>query len=156
MGKGTTFDVYLPDHFEKAEETTAIERKPFSEEFRGNGERILLVEDEEVLREFGATVLEENGYLVLTAESVEEALTIFEREGGDFDLIFSDVVLADQDGIKLVNKLTSLKPGLKVLMSSGYTDEKSKWSVIQERGYPFLQKPYMIADLLKTVSSIIR
>ncbi|MFQ5329393.1 MAG: response regulator [Thermodesulfobacteriota bacterium] len=153
-GKGSTFEVYLPASCEKAEET--VEKESSLEEFQGNSERILLVEDEAVVRDFGATVLEESGYCVVTAESVEEAQTIFERERGDFDLIFSDVVLADKNGLTLINELISLKPDIKVLMSSGYTDEKSKWPVIEERGYPFLQKPYALADLLKTVSNIFR
>ncbi|MFQ5330458.1 MAG: ATP-binding protein, partial [Thermodesulfobacteriota bacterium] len=154
VGRGTTFTVYLPAHLETVE--TVDEEAVSLEEYCGNGERILLVEDEAVVCEYGATALEENGYRVVVAGSAEEALASFIKERDNIDLLFTDVVLADYDGVQLVNELTSLRPDLKVLLSSGYTDEKSKWSVIEERGYSFLQKPYSIAALLKTVSDTLR
>lgn len=153
-GEGTTFDIYLPACQESVAEVE--EESESLEECRGSGERILLVEDEEGGREYGVTILEANGYRVTEADSAEEAISIFEREKGAFDLIFSDVVLPGQDGVVLVNELLAIKADLKVLMCSGYTDDKSQWSVMQERGYPFLHKPYTIADLLKTVSAIVR
>ena len=100
-------------------------------------------------------MLRENGYIVFAAASAEEALDLFEREKGKFHLIFSDVILPDQAGLQLVDRLLSRSPELRVLLSSGYTDEKSQWSVIRERGFRVVQKPYTIVDLLRAVREAI-
>jgi len=153
VGEGSTFKVYLPAHPETIEE--AAGEMPDMEENRGNGERILLVEDEEGVREFASRVLEESGYVVFKAKSVAEALAIFEREEMDFKLVFSDVILPDKNGTVLVEELIALKADIKVVMTSGYAGEKSKWSVIEERGFHFLQKPYTTEELLNTIKAVL-
>ena len=154
MGEGSTFKVYLPAYTETIEEVAGDALS--AEESRGKGERILLVEDEEGVREFSSKVLEEHGYVPFTAGSAGEARAIFEREGGRFNLIFSDVILPDRSGTVLVDELITLQPDLKVVMTSGYASEKSKWSVIEAKGYPFLQKPYTTNGLLKTITNALK
>ena len=66
-------------------------------------------------------------------------------------MVVSDVVLPDTNGIDLVDQLLLKRPGLRVLLSSGYTDHKSRWKKIKDRGFRFLQKPYDLTDLLKAV-----
>ena len=83
--------------------------------------------------------------------ALQEATEVFEREGGNIHLIFSDVVLTDGTGIQLVEKLLSINPNIHVLLSSGYTDQKSQWQDIQDRKYSFIQKPYKISDMLKAI-----
>jgi signal transduction histidine kinase/CheY-like chemotaxis protein len=152
-GQGSTLKIYLPASSLKVEEET--EETISLEELQGNGERILLVEDEEEVREFTTMVLGENGYVVCEAASAEEALDIFDKEAGNFDLIFSDVVLPGKSGIQLVDQLISHKPEIRILLSSGYTDHKSQWPVIRERGFRFLQKPYGLTDLLRAIREAI-
>ena len=65
--------------------------------------------------------------------------------------VFSDMVLQDRDGIQLIEDLKSLNTEFKVLITSGYLDVESQWPAIREKGYRFLQKPYEIPDLLKSV-----
>ena len=146
--------VYLPASFtsegKEAEEEVSIE------ELQGHGERVLLVEDEQMLREFAARALPENGYVVFAAEKAEEALELFERERNEFHIVFSDVVLSDINGVELVERLLVKKPELKVLLSSGYMDDKSQRSVIRERGFNFLQKPYTLAELLKSMKEALQ
>lgn len=77
------------------------------------------------------------------------------REKENFHLIFSDVVLKDKSGLQLVEDIFSKKPGLKVLLTSGYTDQKSQWAIIKEKGYRFIQKPYALIDLLRTLREIL-
>ncbi len=152
-GQGSTFKVYLPAFPAKLEEKT---KKTISlQEFQGNGEWILLVEDEEKVRELTKRALCENGYVVFEAANAREAMDIFEREGGKFHLVFSDVVLPDKTGLQLVHQLLSRKPELHVLLSSGYTDDKSQWSTISKRGFRFLQKPYTLPDLLQAIKEAI-
>ncbi|MDY7041354.1 MAG: ATP-binding protein, partial [Chloroflexota bacterium] len=156
-GLGSTFKVYLPA-FSVAPKEGEITETPFSEvseELQGNGERILLVEDDEGISKYARRVLGENGYIVLAAADTKEALHIFEREKGQFDLVFSDVVLPDKSGVQLIELLLSRQPDLPVLLSSGYTDQKSQWTSIRERGIRFIQKPYSLYELLRAIRNAI-
>jgi len=153
LGEGSTFAVYLPVFSIELEDET---KETISlKDLQGNGERILLVEDEELIRKLATTGLSESGYIVFEAVNAEEALNIFERENGNFHLVFSDVVLPDESGLQLVDQLLSLEPKLKVLFSSGYTDEKSQWHLIREKGFRFLEKPYALSDLLRAIREAI-
>jgi len=152
-GHGSTFRVYLPALPLEAESQTQEVVSP--EELRGSGEGILLVEDEEGVRSFAARVLRENGYLVFEARSAREALDIFDREKESIQLLLSDVVLPNGRGIQLVDELLSRKGDLRVLLSSGYTDDRSQWPIIRRRGFRFVQKPYALADLLQATKEAL-
>jgi len=153
IDKGTTFYVYLP--VTTAQATELKEKEAPVAEITGHGERILVVEDEVAVREFATRALNDSGYKVLVAADAEEALAVFEKEKGKVDIVFSDVVLPSKSGLQLADELLAQHPDLRVLLSSGYTDQKSQWSVIQERGYGFVQKPYAIRDLLRTIRETI-
>ena len=153
-GQGATFKVYLPASW--AEEEAKVEEKDLLEGWQGSGERILLVEDEEAVRNAARRMLGENGYTVFGASSVAEAMDIFEKEQGAFDLLFSDVVMPGESGLQLAETLVSRKPGLRVLLSSGHADEKSRQAVIKEKGFSFLSKPYGTAQLLQAVKKTIK
>ena len=153
-GRGSTFKVYLPAFSVRLEEET--EEMISLQEFQGSGERILLVEDEEGVRKLANKALSKNGYVVFEAANAKEAMDIFEREEGKFHLVFSDVVLPDKTGLQLVHQLLSRKPELQILLSSGYTDDKSQWSAITKRGFRFLQKPYPLPDLLRAIKEAIK
>jgi PAS domain S-box-containing protein len=148
-GKGSIFRVYLAAFSAKLQKRT--EESISLSDLRGGGERILMVEDEEGVREFAAKALRECGYVIFEAAGAKEALQIFDREAGNFRLLFSDVVLSDQSGLELAEKFLSRKPELQVLLSSGYTDHKSQWPIISEKGFHYLEKPYFLRDLLRAV-----
>ncbi len=151
-GKGSTFRIYIPAHTASPEDQNKLSKEATSmEELKGNGERILLVEDEEPIRIVTQKLLSSNGYVVFSAESAEKALSIFKRKKGDFHLVLSDVVLPKKSGVELAGQLLALKPKLNILLSSGYADEKSQWSIIREKGYPFIQKPYTSKKLLHSI-----
>lgn len=148
-GQGTEFKIYFP-----AVEKQAKLAAPVSirlDQLNGHGERILIVEDEEAVRDFTIRALEKYGYSVHAVDSVREALHAFRQEKGHFDLVFTDVVLPDDTGISMIENFLKLKPDLKVLLTSGYTDTKSQWKAIQKWKFPFLQKPFTLVDLLQTV-----
>jgi len=153
--QGTAFKVYLPAIESTSVPETEAQCVPEDQGAEGTGQRILLVEDEEAVRELASRALKENGYKVFEAGAYEEAVELFEQEGGNFDLIFSDVVLPDKSGIRLIDDLLSIRPDIRVLVCSGYTDQKSQWPVIQEKGFRFLQKPYSLVDLLGTVDELV-
>ena len=148
-GQGSTFKVYLPAVHAKPETKTeeTIEKK----ELQGGGERILLVEDDERVRQFLTEALSENGHVVFEAASGTEALDIFDREKGKFHLVFSDVVLPDMKGSQLVDEFLCRKPELRILLSSGYTDDKLQSPVMRQRRFQLLHKPYDLTELLQAV-----
>lgn len=147
-GRGTTFRIFFP----------ATERLPETDEpqpgatadVEGLGERILLVEDEALIRDLAAKVLRSRGYEVVEAGTAEEALEHIDGDG-DFDLIFSDVVLPGMSGIQLAEAAAERCPDSRILLCSGYADRRLQWPTICSRGLPFLDKPYSVADLLASV-----
>ena len=151
---GTDFEIYLPAFFEKKEED-GLEWHIPSQGLHGKGERILLIEDEYHVRKIAKTCLEQNNYQVEEVATATEALELFEERHTDFNLIFSDVVLPDKNGIELVQELLARNPEMNVLLSSGYTDHKSQWPIIKEKGFPFIQKPYKLDSLLLAVKKAL-
>jgi PAS domain S-box-containing protein len=154
LGQGSVFRVYLPASFTSGVKET--EQEISIEELQGHGERVLLVEDQKMLHDFAARILPKNGYIIFAAEKAEEALDLFEKEKGQFHIVLTDVVLPDMNGVKLADRLLIKKPEIKVLLTSGYMDDKSQWSVIQERGLNFLKKPYTLTELLKSIKEALK
>jgi len=152
-GKGSIFKIYFPACFEKA--VSELKAPVASQILHGKGEKVLFVEDDKTIREFMETRLIEKGYNVFTAEDGKNALNIFKRENYNIDLLFIDVVLPDKCGIEIVDKLISYKKKLKILVTSGYLDNKSKWTSIKERNLHFIQKPYTLNDLLHAIRESI-
>ena len=81
---------------------------------------------------------------------------MFMKKQGRFDLVFSDVVLSGKSGVQLAEEIGSLSPSTSVLLTSGYTDERSQLAEIRRRNIPFLQKPYALGDLLLAVGEALR
>jgi len=153
-GEGTEFKLFFPVADEESE-SEEIEHVAMGE-LHGGGERILLVEDEDKVREFTTRAIKKCGYQVFPTRSVKEALEVFEHEKGRFDLVFCDVVLADQTGIELAEELIKRKEDIKILLCSGYMDHKSQWPLIRKKGYPFIQKPYALHELLEAIRNTVQ
>ena len=151
-GEGTIFRIYLPAIPPMEEEEPA---QFVVDGLEGNGERIMIVEDDELVSEFISKVLRANGYAVFEARDAGEAMKKFEAESRDFDLIFIDMVLSDQTGLKLGDWFISRMPGIKVLFSSGYTDRRSRWLAVKKKGYRFIQKPFSRVVLLRYIRMTI-
>lgn len=150
-GKGACFEIYFPVVTDRT--SISIPEKQVSGDVRGKGEKILLVEDEESVCHSTTLALEKVGYDVTMAHNAEEALKIF-RKTKNFDLVFCDVVLPDRSSVELVEELISKNSKLKVLFSSGYTDQKSQWLKILGQGYRYIQKPYALQDLLRVLREV--
>ncbi len=151
--QGSTFRICLPVFVGELESGAPESALP--PESQGMGERVLVVEDNEGVRAAVSEMLESGGYVVFVAANAREALDLFEKEEGEFHLIFSDVVLPDEDGVRLVDQLLTRKPGVSVLMSSGYMDERAQWPLIRARGFHFLQKPFGYDELMPVVREIL-
>ena len=148
---GTTFKIYLPA-VENAisAKTSANDRKP-----RRGSETILLAEDEDAVRSVMASGLRMLGYTVLAASRGEEAIRICQQHAGPIHLLVTDVVMPEMSGRKLVECLTAMMPGLRVLYLSGFTDDAVVRHGILIGETPFLQKPFTTRDLAIKVQELL-
>ena len=152
-GRGTTFKVYLP--FVDAE-ADALKPTTPDAPAAGGQETVLLVEDEPAVREMAALVLGELGYRVVAASNGVEALDVVaQRTGDDFDLLVTDVVMPQMGGKELADQLSVSRPNVKVLFTSGYTEDAIVHHGVLEPGIAFLQKPYTTAALARKVRSVL-
>ncbi len=152
LGRGTRFEVYFPVHQAHAGvEDHGMPPPPP----RGQQERILLVEDEEMVRSMMARLLHQHGYEVLLATDAEDALQVFREASQPIDVICSDVVLPGRSGFDLVSELTREFGHLRVIMVSGYTDDRTRWAEIRELGWRYLQKPISAHQLLTTLREVL-
>jgi len=158
VGEGTTFEIYFPAVKEKVlpQEESEFFLPSSLEALKGHGESILVVEDSDGVREFVRDALKQHGYQVYTAENGKNALQVFRQWKKKIALVFVDVVLPDENGLHLIETFCQEKTDLKCLLTSGYTDQKSQWPLIQQKKYPFLQKPFNLIQLLKAVQSALR
>jgi PAS domain S-box-containing protein len=153
-GEGSDFRIYFPAlPGIEAEEVTG---EFIIERYMGSGERVLFVEDDEHVRHSTSMSLQHGKYEVLAVSSAEEALNVIEKHGSQFDLVFTDIIMPGMNGIDLVRLLRREHPGIKVLLTSGYADERTRLEAINKEGLPFLPKPYDVASLLRGVWKALR
>lgn len=150
-GLGTTFKIYLPRVDDEAE---AVVRKAEAVVPRGR-ETILLVEDDESLRTMAVMMLEELGYRVLACSCGDEALERLSVSGDPVDLLFTDLVMPGMNGTALAKQARALRPALKVLYTSGYTDQVASHAGVLEQDTPFVQKPYTSAVIGRKVRAVL-
>ncbi len=151
-GRGATFKIYLP-RIEAAPRT--VEPELVHSKLVSGKETVILVEDDEGLRELVETVLAENGYTVLVAHSIEEAFQINGRREGRIDLMVTDVVMPRMSGRELAERLQSARPSMKVLYMSGYTDDAIVRHGVLTESMAFLQKPFTPVILLQKVRDVL-
>jgi len=148
LNEGTTFKMYFPRAYDDTDEP----RPSKDEESVPTGnETILLVEDDDLVRDYAKQVLENLGYRVREASNGEAALTLFETGSGEIDLLMTDVILPGMNGKILAQTLKEKKPGLKVLYCSGYTEDIIADRGILEKGISFISKPYGFQALARKI-----
>jgi len=147
-GRGTTFRIYLP-RVDSA--SPAAERSPRAAAPTGGTETILLVEDEDGVRELARDILRSSGYTVLEGRNGAEGLLLGERHQGALDLLLTDVVMPRMSGRELAERMVSLRPELSVLYMSGYTDDEIFRRGLADLGAAFLQKPFTPDELGRAI-----
>jgi two-component system NtrC family sensor kinase len=153
VGSGTTFHIYLPRHTAPA--NTEIRRRSKARE-RGGTETILLVEDDDSVRALARGLLSRYGYNVIEAGSGPIALEIWKEQQDRIDLLLTDMVMPGQmSGLALSQQLLKDKPGLKVIFSSGYTDEMLDEGSALRQAPNFLEKPFSPNALLRTIRTAL-
>ncbi len=151
IGMGTTFRLYFPLHH-----TVAHIRHTETQQVELHGkETILLVEDEELVRRIAADVLKKHGFEVIVSESSLGALDILQAESHRIDLIVTDVVMPGIGGIELAQVARRLRPGLRHLFMSGYTEEILPYSDVAQNRDSFLQKPFTAVQLVAKIREML-
>ena len=147
LGKGASFKIYIPRMIDSGEEEERTEEAPPSV----RSGRVLLVEDDDMVRKMTAAILEKIGYSVIQSETPMEALTFCEKETASIDLLITDVVMPQMSGTELTDKIRKIKPGLKVLFMSGYTENVIVRQGVLKEGIHFVQKPFSMNDFARKV-----
>ncbi len=150
-GHGTTFNIYLP----RVEAVTDKNAALVMRAAEGGSETVLLVEDEESVRQLVRETLQARGYRVVEAENGEAGLAAAAKHEGKIDIVITDVVMPGTGGRELVKQLATTRPETKVLYLSGYTEDAIVSEGAIERGTAFLQKPFTLQNLSRKVREVL-
>jgi CheY-like chemotaxis protein len=150
-GRGATFQIYLPRVDGVAEKHSL----PAPHAALGGSETVLLVEDEESVRQLVRETLAAKGYAVMEAENGEDGVALAARHKGKIDLVITDVVMPGMGGRELVKQLAETRRETKVLYLSGYTEDAIVSEGTIESGAAFLQKPFTLQNLSRKVREVL-
>ncbi|HEV8581462.1 MAG TPA: response regulator, partial [Thermoanaerobaculia bacterium] len=151
-GHGTAFKVYLP---RTAETRLSDKSSPGSLEIPRGHETVLLVEDETAVRTLSRLVLQSRGYTVLEARDGQEGVWVAQQHQGPIQLLVTDLVMPRMGGRQLADLLQQTRPSVRVLFTSGYTDESLLRQGGLEAGVAFLQKPFNSINLVRKVREVL-
>jgi CheY-like chemotaxis protein len=152
VGRGSTFTLYIPRMQGEVLEASPVVEGPAH---RGRG-AVLLVEDNEMVRDLTQSMLQTLGYTVLSADTARAALSLCDNPGRRIDLLLSDVVMPDMKGPELRDKARALRPGLDVLFMSGYAPSLVVGQGPSGEPVHFIQKPFTMAELSRGVQQAMR
>jgi CheY-like chemotaxis protein len=152
QSEGTTFKIYFPCVKESAEEVVTHARLT---ESPGGSETILVVEDEELVRKLVCQVLESKGYRVLGAANGEEGLLVCRQQSSPIHIMVTDVVMPGMNGRDLANRVASIRPVMKVLFMSGYSEDAVVSDGVLDPGLNFIQKPFAPEALAWKVREVL-
>jgi len=153
-GQGTSFKIYLPRIEEESVESTR-ERRSGSEALPRGSETVLLVEDEKGVRELAREYLEMSGYSVIEAEDGRTGVELAAMHAGPIHLLMTDVVMPGISGRELADRVARIRPGIKVLYMSGYTDQSVVHHGILQGDAVLLQKPFTLVALASKLREIL-
>jgi two-component system cell cycle sensor histidine kinase/response regulator CckA len=156
LDHGSTFRIYLPSTEEepKAADTATVGERATERAPAGKA-MILIVEDDVGIRELTSKVLSRYGYAVMSASGGEEAREVSEKHEGVIDVLLSDVVMPGMSGPMVAEMLTKMRPSIKVVFMSGYTDDAIVRHGVRVREVPFLQKPFTPDQLANKILEVL-
>jgi len=154
LGKGSSFKVFLPASkaYHNVQTSSIIDRKTSS---IGEGNLVLLVDDEESVRSVGQAMLERFGFKVITAEDGDQAISIFKQRVDEIDLIMLDMTMPRLDGEATFTELRKIREDIKVILSSGYNEQEATQRFTGRGLAGFLQKPYNLSQLSLTLEDVL-
>ncbi|HTP79094.1 MAG TPA: PAS domain S-box protein [Bacteroidota bacterium] len=152
-GKGTSFTVYFPVPQENAQ--LQVDKAGGSDSTVGGTETVMVVEDEEAMKELLLTYLRDKGYSVLAAGDGKEALEIFSKHHREISLVFSDFGLPKMDGLSLFQRMREVNPSVRTIVATGFIDPEQKSEMLKKGVKDVIPKPYAIEDVLRRIRKII-
>ena len=152
-GEGSTFDIFIPVYKQGLDGSAEI-KKDFKKLPKGS-ETILIVEDDEDVKEVFTSILTSLGYNVIEAVNGKDALEVFEKNRDEIDVVISDVIMPKMDGAELYKKIKNINPNIKIIFLSGYPEKiLTEKGVGKENSY-FIQKPVTSQELAKKLREVI-
>jgi signal transduction histidine kinase/ActR/RegA family two-component response regulator len=152
-GLGTTFKIYLPRLVEAVEDD--VEPAPFNLRMIRGTETILVLEDENALRALIREVLRKAGHTVLDTGDPDEAIRLCERHSGEIALFITDVVMPKLSGPEVVERVSTMRPGMRIIYTSGYPGKAAIPNLLRPTGSPFLEKPFTPDALVRKVRAVL-
>jgi two-component system, cell cycle sensor histidine kinase and response regulator CckA len=153
IGRGSSFHLYFPVAPRSAEMNQIQDDHKF--EVEGGNETLLLVEDEEMLRELVRNILQAKGYKVITASDGEEAIRLYAERRNEIAVVISDIGLPKQSGGDVLSRLKKINPAVNVILASGYIEPEEKHRLLGSGATKFIQKPYVPEQILRQVREIL-
>jgi PAS domain S-box-containing protein len=153
IGHGTTFFLYFP--IKNTRSKSSYQEKDLPDTAPHGTETLLVVEDEELLRELLQISLEGSGYRILTATNGEEAVEVYKQHQHDISLVLSDLGLPIFNGREILKKLMEINPAVRFIIATGYTDPGEKSDIFKEGAKEIVQKPYEMNVLLKKIRDVL-
>ena len=152
IGTGTTFKIYLP-----ASETITIQTTKDAEKDLpvGNGELILLVDDEAPIREISKSILEDYGYRVIVAQDGSEAISLYQSYKDDVKAVITDMMMPIMDGAAVIRTLQVLNPSIKIIAASGLADIENISEIKSTNVKAFITKPFATERLLRVLKTVL-
>jgi PAS domain S-box-containing protein len=150
IGRGTTFNIYLP-----VSDLAQYRQTPAEEKLTMGSEKILLVDDEEMILDVGKSMLEKLGYCVLVAAGGLEALDVVGSMGESIDLVILDMIMPGMDGGKTFDRIREIQPKMPVMLSSGYAINGQANEIMRRGCNGFIQKPFNLYELSRQVRKIL-
>ncbi|MFH1350135.1 MAG: PAS domain S-box protein [Pseudomonadota bacterium] len=151
-GRGAIFKIYFPAVEKEMEEVEAEEE---ASEIKGGSETILLVDDEENIRDLGQNMLARFGYTVITAQEGESAIELYQKGKNRVDLVILDLIMPGMGGRRCLEKLIDINPLIKVIIATGYSTDGTTKKEIKEWAKGFMDKPYKLRQMLETVREVL-
>jgi CheY-like chemotaxis protein len=150
LGHGTIFTIYLP-----ASEKQIIKEEPATGTIDRGTETILVVDDEKIVLEANRELLKSMGYRVYTVGSGQEAIALFTEKRNEIDLVILDMIMPEISGGETFDRLREINPGIKVLLSSGYSLNGEAQTIMDRGCKGFIQKPFQIEKLSQKVREML-
>jgi PAS domain S-box-containing protein len=152
VGRGSNFEFYLPADFSASSNLGKVPQKQLP---RGDGEVVLVIDDEASIRQVVRQTLETFGYLVVTAESGAEALSIYAQRKTEIAAVITDMMMPMMSGVATTEELLRLNPEVKIIIVTGFVTDAQKKSAMTAGAREFLAKPFTIEKLLATLARVL-
>jgi CheY-like chemotaxis protein len=151
-GAGTSFKIYFPI---LQKDKSALPQKQEKSIMKGGSETILLVEDEDPIRQLGITILQRFGYTVLSAPNGEEALNIYQAKREHISLIILDLIMPGMGGQKCFEEIMKIDPRQKIVIATGHLENGSMNEFLQKGVKGYINKPYRMDQMLTVVRDVL-